>query len=109
MVAQLTTFAFHGVEARPVTAQVQISGGTFSFAIVGLPDKAVSEARERVRAAMEKAGVDAAEAPAPEWKGVNLADASPEELEGVLSDTVLGEFKMRLGRIGIEYQTPDRP
>ncbi len=72
-------------------------------------DRGAMEERERVRAAMEKAGVDAAEAPTPEWKGVNLADASPEELEGVLSDTVLGEFKLRLGRIGIEYQTPDRP
>ncbi|MCB2112191.1 MAG: magnesium chelatase domain-containing protein [Parvularculaceae bacterium] len=52
MVAQLTTFAFHGVEARPVTVQVQISGGANHFAIVGLPDKAVSEARERVKSAL---------------------------------------------------------
>ena len=38
-----------------------------------------------------------------------LADAPPEELEAVLSDTVLKEFKLRLGRVGIEYQTPVQP
>jgi 1,2-phenylacetyl-CoA epoxidase catalytic subunit len=44
-----------------------------------------------------------------EWKGVKLGEASPEELEAVLSDTILKEFKMRLERIGVEYQTPVRP
>jgi len=44
-----------------------------------------------------------------EWHGTNLATASPEEMEAVLSDTVLGEFKTRLGRIGLEYQTPKIP
>jgi len=33
----------------------------------------------------------------------------PEQMEEVLADTVLKEFKVRLGRIGIEYQTPVRP
>jgi hypothetical protein len=33
----------------------------------------------------------------------------PEEMEAVLADTVLREFKIRLGRIGVEYQTPVRP
>ena len=44
-----------------------------------------------------------------EWHGTNLATASPEEMEAVLSDTVLGEFKTRLGRIGLDYQTPKIP
>jgi len=44
-----------------------------------------------------------------EWHGVDLAEAAPEELEGALSDTILAEFKKRLERIGIEYQTPIRP
>jgi len=44
-----------------------------------------------------------------EWHGTNLATASPEEMEAVLADTVLGEFKTRLGRIGLEYQTPKLP
>ena len=56
MVSQVTTFAFQGVDARPVTVQVQISGGN-AFSIVGLPDKAVSEARERVRAALNAVGL----------------------------------------------------
>ncbi len=66
-------------------------------------DGSIQEQRERVR---EKLGT---QEEAVEWHGVNLADASPEELEGVLSDTVLKEFKIRLGRVGIEYQTPVRP
>jgi magnesium chelatase family protein len=57
MVAQLTTFAFQGVEARPITVEVQITGGANAFTIVGLPDKAVSESRERVRAALSAVGL----------------------------------------------------
>jgi len=44
-----------------------------------------------------------------QYQGVNLAEMTPEEMEHVLADTVLKEFKLRLGRIGIEYQTPRRP
>ena len=44
-----------------------------------------------------------------EWHGTDLASATPEELEGVLADTVLSEFKTRLGRIGLEYQSPSVP
>lgn len=57
MVAKLTTFAFHGVDARPVNVQVQLTNGSNPFTIVGLPDKAVSEARERVRAALSAVGL----------------------------------------------------
>ncbi|MEM8772292.1 MAG: YifB family Mg chelatase-like AAA ATPase [Pseudomonadota bacterium] len=57
MVAEVHTFAFHGVEARPVKAQVQLTGGQPVFAIVGLPDKAVSEAKERVRGALCAVGL----------------------------------------------------
>ena len=57
MVAQVSTFAFHGVEARPVQVQVQLTGGQPAFAIVGLPDKAVSEAKERVRGALCAVGL----------------------------------------------------
>jgi len=52
MVAQVYTVAFEGVEARLVEVQCALAQGLPSFAIVGLPDKAVSEARERVRAAL---------------------------------------------------------
>jgi hypothetical protein len=44
-----------------------------------------------------------------EWHGVNLAVASPEEMEALLADTVLGEFKTRLGRIGLDYRQPKVP
>ncbi len=57
MVAEVTTFAFEGVEAKPVRVQVQLIGGQNNFVIVGLPDKAVSEARERVRAAFSAIGL----------------------------------------------------
>ena len=43
------------------------------------------------------------------WHGTDLATADPAEMEAVLSDTVLKEFKTRLGRIGLEYQTPIQP
>lgn len=42
----------------------------------------------------------------PTYQGLNLAEASNEEMEGALSATVLKEFKTRLGRIGLEYQSP---
>ena len=44
-----------------------------------------------------------------EWHGTNLSTASPEEMEEVLATTVLGEFKTRLARVGLEYQTPRVP
>lgn len=44
-----------------------------------------------------------------EWHGVRLGEAPPEELESVLEHTILKEFKLRLERIGVEYQTPARP
>ena len=47
--------------------------------------------------------------PDAEWHGVNLATATPEEMEAVLADTVLSEFKTRLGRIGLEYRSPKVP
>ncbi|MFZ3580954.1 YifB family Mg chelatase-like AAA ATPase [Loktanella sp. DJP18] len=52
MVAMAYTVAFDGIDARLVQVQCAISPGLPGFAIVGLPDKAVSEARERVRAAL---------------------------------------------------------
>jgi rubrerythrin len=43
------------------------------------------------------------------WHGTDLATADPQELEAVLADTVLKEFKVRLDRIGLDYQTPAAP
>ncbi|HUS95698.1 MAG TPA: YifB family Mg chelatase-like AAA ATPase, partial [Hyphomicrobiaceae bacterium] len=49
--------AFVGIEARPVQVEVQITSGQHNFAIVGLPDKAVAESRERVRNALHAVGL----------------------------------------------------
>ena len=76
MISRITTFAFEGVEARPIDVQVQLSGGANAFNIVGLPDKAVGESRERVRAAFSALGLSLP----PERTLVNLAPADlPKE------------------------------
>ena len=53
MVAVTYTVAFHWVEARPVEVQCALAPSLPSFQIVGLANKAVSEARERVRAMLD--------------------------------------------------------
>lgn len=74
--ANATTVAFAGLEARRVDVQVQIAGGNHAIVIVGLGDKAVSEARERVRAAFASIGL----AIPPGRLIVNLAPADlPKE------------------------------
>lgn len=76
MVASVDTVSFEGIEARPVEVQVQLSGGLPAFTIVGLPDKAVSEARERVRSALLAMGLSLP----PERITVNLSPADqPKE------------------------------
>jgi magnesium chelatase family protein len=57
MVQRVATVAFEGIEARAVDVQVQVAPGLPAFNIVGLPDKAVSEAKERVRAALVASGL----------------------------------------------------
>lgn len=57
MVSRAHTVAFLGVEARPVEVQCAISPGLPAFTVVGLPDKAVSESKERVRAAVAAIGL----------------------------------------------------
>lgn len=63
-----------------------------------------------MRAEMDRLEAQSGAAPHnANYQGVDLAHMAPEEMEKVLADTVLKEFKLRLGRIGIEYQTPRRP
>ncbi len=57
MVASVSTVSFQGVDVRPVDVQVQISSGLPAFTIVGLPDKAVAESKERVRSALHALGL----------------------------------------------------
>jgi magnesium chelatase family protein len=57
MVTRVATVAFEGIEARAVDVQVQIAPGNVVFTLVGLPDKAVAESRERVRSALIASGL----------------------------------------------------
>lgn len=76
MVAHVATVAFLGLEARAVEVQVQVAAGVPAFVIVGLPDKAVAESRERVRAALAAIGL----ALPPRRITVNLSPADlPKE------------------------------
>ena len=71
MAARITTVAFAGVEVLDVDVQVQMTGGLPNFMVVGLPDKAVGESRERVRGALAALGL----ALPPKRIIVNLAPA----------------------------------
>lgn len=57
MSVNLMTVAFSGMDVLDIEVQVQIANGLPSFTIVGLPDKAVAESRERVRAALHAIGL----------------------------------------------------
>lgn len=71
MTVQINTVSFQGIEVRDIEVQVQLSSGLPAFHIVGLPDKAVAESRERVRAALTAIGL----ALPPKRITVNLAPA----------------------------------
>ena len=58
MTSHVATVAFRGIDAMPVDVQVQLSSGNVVFNMVGLPDKAVGESRERVRAALYAVGLE---------------------------------------------------
>lgn len=76
MVSRVATVAFHGIEGLPVDVQVMISPGKLAMQIVGLPDKAVAESRERVHAALHASGLSLP----PKRITVNLAPADlPKE------------------------------
>jgi magnesium chelatase family protein len=57
MTAQVRTVAFEGITVTTIEVQVQLVSGLPAFAIVGLPDKAVGESKERVRAAIHALGL----------------------------------------------------
>lgn len=71
MTTRIKTVAFQGIDVLDIDVQVQMSGGLVAFTIVGLPDKAVAESRERVRAALHALGL----ALPPKRITVNLAPA----------------------------------
>ncbi len=71
MTASVQTVAFSGIDVLPIEVQVQIASGLPAFTIVGLPDKAVGESRERVRGALHAMGLSLP----PKRITVNLAPA----------------------------------
>ena len=76
MVAHVGTVAFLGLEARAVECQVQLAPGVPKFLVVGLPDKAAAEGRERVHAALSAIGLSLP----PKRITVNLSPADlPKE------------------------------
>jgi magnesium chelatase family protein len=74
-IARVNSFAFAGIDAQRVEVQVQIAAGLPNFLVVGLPDKAVGEARERVRAALTAMGLSLP----PKRVLVNLAPADMQK------------------------------
>jgi magnesium chelatase family protein len=76
MVATVATVAYLGLEARAVEVQCQLVAGLPNFIVVGLPDKAVAESRERVRNAIAAIGLSLP----PKRITVNLSPADlPKE------------------------------
>jgi magnesium chelatase family protein len=90
MVARVRTVAFHGVEVVDVETQVSIASGLPAFTVVGLPDKAVAESRERVRAALAALGL----ALPPRHITVNLTQAD------VLKEGSHFDLPIALGLLG---------
>jgi magnesium chelatase family protein len=58
VLARTVSFTIDGTSVRPVEVEVDVCRGLPSFGLVGLPDTAVREARDRVRAALENSGYD---------------------------------------------------
>src|SRR4051794_12013661 len=58
MLASTATFAIEGVGSREVTVEVDVRRGLPTFTLVGLPDRAIRESRERVRAAVLNSGLE---------------------------------------------------
>ena len=71
MLSRCYTVAFNGLQTIDIEVQVQLSAGMPTFTIVGLPDKAVAESRERIRAALFSLGIKLP----PKRITVNLAPA----------------------------------
>lgn len=57
MLSKLSTVAFNGIEVQEISVEVQIASGLPNFIIVGLPDKAVAESKERIRASFFHLGL----------------------------------------------------
>lgn len=75
MLTRIATVAFQGIEVVPIDVQCQLASGLPAFTLVGLADKAVTESRERVRAALAAIGLSLP----PKRITVNLAPADRQK------------------------------
>ncbi|MBA3263719.1 MAG: YifB family Mg chelatase-like AAA ATPase [Thermoleophilaceae bacterium] len=99
MLACVTTFALEGVSSQEVTVEVDVRRGLSAFTLVGLPDRAVRESRERVRAALLNSGLDF-----PQKRiTVNLAPAHVRK-EGPSFDLAIA-----VGVLAASEQVPQEP
>jgi magnesium chelatase family protein len=81
MLARVLSYGLMGIQGYPVQTEVYISNGLPAYETVGLPDAAVRESKERVRAALRNSGYDYP----PSRITVNLAPADLRK-EGSLYD-----------------------
>jgi magnesium chelatase family protein len=119
MVALVSTVAYLGLEARSVEVQCQLAAGMPRFSVVGLPDKAVGESRERVQAALAAMGLSLP----PKRITINLSPADlPKEgshydlpialallaAMGVTDAEQLGEF-IAVGELALDGRVVPSP
>lgn len=119
MVTTVQTVAYLGLEARSVEVQCQIAPGVPAFIVVGLPDKAVGESRERVRAAITAMGL----ALPPKRITINLSPADlPKEgshydlpialallgAMGIVDNETLGGYLV-VGELGLDGRVATSP
>ncbi len=88
MVSRMMSFGLMGIDAFPVTVEIDISNGLPAFEIVGLPDAAVKESKERVRSALKNAGFNFP----PKRITVNLAPADVKKVGPVYDLAMLLGF-----------------
>jgi magnesium chelatase family protein len=119
LVATVSTVAYLGLEARAVEVQCQLVPGLPNFILVGLPDKAVAESRERVRNAIAAIGLSLP----PKRITVNLSPADlPKEgshfdlpiaiallgAMGVIDAETLSGYVV-VGELGLDGRTAPSP
>ncbi len=75
MLARISSFGLRGLQAYPVAIEIDISPGLPAVNIVGLPDNAVKESRERIRAAIRNSGFTFP----PQRITINLAPADTKK------------------------------
>jgi rubrerythrin len=93
-------------EKKPEIEQMQKEMTYHMLATFADSFRGQAESMEETRRIVEKASPDRK---SQVWHGTDLSTADPAAMENVLADTVLKEFKTRLGRLGLDYQTPVQP